>query len=591
MVRPRTPSQLPLAQPPPGRSSPVVSLSRHLRWQVILTLVGIVMLVTLLGYSTLSVATVAIPERGGVFREGVAGKPVYLTPLRCQGDNQIDQDICTLLFRGLTKIDNHGRVVPDLAETWSVVDGSVYTFRLKPDQFWQDGQPITADDVLFTINILQDPAVFSLPNLAPLWRSVEVEQLDLLTIRFTLAEPFTPFLDYTSIGLLPKHAWGDISAAQLAEGKGGGLPLSNGPMRITELDDAHIRLESNPFYSNSSSYISALELRFYPDHPTLFSAYVAGEIDGISTILPSDLPAASKREGLELFSSQLPIYVHIVLNLQNLNLPFFQDIKVRQALYFGLDRERIIEEVVEGQGSVAHSLITDVHWAYNPNVTRYEYNLERANQLLDEAGWIDTNGDGIRDKDGRNLEFQLTTNDNVTRQVLIQRIALDWEKIGVRAMPTRATFQGLVSDLLGPRRFDAALISWETPGDPDPYPLWHSTQVEGGGQNYSGWANEEADQLMQEARSISDEARRRDLYWAFQELYAQEAPAILLYHPVYTYGVSERVKNVQIGALNQPSERFRSFNDWYIVTRRVPANQVPTIVPPTPPGGTLDTLF
>lgn len=572
----------PPAHPP---NSPVVSLSRHLRWQVILTLVGIVLLVTLLGYSSYTVATVAIPDKGGTFREGVAGNPVYLTPLRCQGDNQIDQDICALLFRGLTKIDANGRVIPDLAETWSVVDGSVYTFRLKPNQFWQDGHPITADDVLFTISVLQDPAVFSLPNLAPLWRSVEVEQLDSATVRFTLSEPFTPFLDYTSIGLLPRHVWSDTPAAQLADGHGGSLPVSNGPMRIKEMDATHILLEQNPFHGDSGSYISALELRFYPDHPTLFSAFIAGEIDGISTILPADLPAASERDDLQLFFSQVPVYVHIVLNLQNPNLPFFQDVKVRQALYYGLNREKLVEEVVMGQGSVAHSILTDVHWAYNPNVTRYQFDPARANQLLDEAGWRDTDGDGIREKDGRKLEFQLTTNDNITRQVLIQRIALEWEDIGVRAVPTRATFQGLVSDLLVPRRFDAALISWEIPGDPDPYPLWHSTQVEGGGQNYSGWNNEQADEIMQQARATADEAERRELYWSFQELFAQEAPAILLYHPVYTYGVSQRVKNVQIGALNQPAERFRTFNEWYIVTRRVPENQVPPVIPPTPPSG------
>lgn len=568
-----------------------VSISRHLRWQLILTLVGVVLLITLLGYSSYTVATVAIPERGGIFREGVAGNPVYLTPLRCQGDNQVDQDICSQLFRGLTRIDSQGRVVPDLAEFWTIDqdNGSIYEFHLKPNQFWQDGKPITADDVLFTIGVLQDPQVFSLPNLAPLWRSVDVEKIDSLTVRFTLKEPFTPFLDYTAIGLLPQHVWAGTPASQLANGLGDSIPVSSGPMKITEMDATHVRLESNPFFDNSAPYITALDLLFYPDHPSLFSAYISGEIDGISTVLPSDIPTAKERDDLQLFSSVLPVYVHIVLNLQNPNLPFFQDARVRRALYYGMDRARLVQEVVEGQGIVAHSLLTPENWAYYPDITKYDYDPQMAARMLDEAGWSEIDSDGVRIKNGRRLEFQLTTNDNITRQVLIQRLALDWEKIGVRAVPTQATFQGLVSDLLVPRRFDAALISWEAPGDPDPYPLWHSTRVEGGGQNYSGWANEEADRLMQEARATSDEAERRQLYWQFQELFAQEAPALLLYHPVYTYGVSKRVQNVQIGSLNQPAERFKTFSDWYIVTRRVPANQVPALVPPTPPFSASDS--
>lgn len=573
-----------MAQSPvPSRTTTTVSLSRHLWWQVILTLVGIFLLITLLGYSSYTVATVTIPDRGGAFREGVAGNPQYLTPLRCQGDNQVDQDICALLFRGLTKIDHQGRVVPDLAENWSIVDGSIYTFRLKPNQFWQDGKPITTDDVVFTINVLQDPDVYSLPNLAPLWRSVEVEQIDELTIRFSLVEPFAPFLDYTAIGLLPKHRWDGVPAAELAEGHSDGIPVSNGPMIISEIDATHARLELNPFYEGQSPYLSALELRFYPDYPTLFSAYLADEIEGVSTILPSDLPAAAEREDLELYSSELPVYVHVVLNLNNPNLPFFQDERVRQALYYGLDRERLVSEVIEGQGSVAHSLLTRGHWAYFPEVTKYGYDPAFAAQLLTEAGWIDADNDGVREKDGRRLEFQLTTNDNKTRQALTERIAVDWSEIGIRVIPSQATFQQLVSDLLVPRQFEAALISWDAPGDPDPYPLWHSTQSEGGGQNYSGWSNEVADQLMQEARASSDEETRKALYAELQELFALEAPAILLYHPVYTYGVSQRVNNVQIGALNHPSERFRTFPDWYMVTRRVPENQVPTQLPPTPP--------
>jgi peptide/nickel transport system substrate-binding protein len=555
---------------------------------VVLALSGILLLASMLGYSTYSLATVLVPDRGGVFREGVAGNPRYLNPLLCDATD-VDQDLCALLYRGLTKIDKQGRVVPDLAEAPSIEGDTVYTFRIKPGQYWHDGQPVTADDVLFTTGVLQNPDLFSLPDLTSLWRSVEVSKIDEQTVQFRLSEPFTPFMDYTSIGLLPRHIWQHVPAPELATKPLDGTPVGNGLLRVMQITAEHMRLETSPFYQGQRPYLSALELRFYPDHASLFTAFTNSEIDGISQVLPQDLLEATARDDLALFSAVQSEYLSIIFNLTNPDVPFLQDKAVRQALYYGLDRVRLIDEVAAGQGIIAHSPLLPENWAYNPNVRKYNYEPQTASQLLDQAGWIDSDGDGIRDKDGRPLRFLLYANDDPARVALIERIATNWRAIGVDAQPTPVTFAGLVSDFLNPRRFDAALIGWELTGDPDPYPLWHSTQAEGGGQNYSGWSNEEADNVMEQARSIVNEDERKALYGRFQELFSEEAPALLLYYPVYTYGVSTGVHNVQIGSLNRPSERFATFADWYMLTRRVPANQVPGGAPPTPPGGVIET--
>jgi peptide/nickel transport system substrate-binding protein len=563
--------------------SPAETVGRHLRWQVLLAFSGILLLASLLGYSSYSVTTVLVPAHGGVFREGVAGNPRFLNPLLCEA-NTVDRDLCALLYRGLTKIDKQGRVVPDLAQDWTITDGQVYTFRLREDQFWHDGQRVTADDVLFTVGVLQDPTVLGLPDLSLLWGAVQAEKINDFAVRFTLSEPFTPFLDYTAIGLLPRHIYGAVPAAELATSALNANPIGSGPLAVESINAEYIRLKSHPFMAGASPYISALEFHFYPDHPSLFAAFVADEIDGISTVLPADLSIAAQREDLELLSSVQAGYLSIVLNLGNNNTPFFQDKLVRQALYYGLDRDRLVEDTLAGQGIVAHSILLPENWAYNPNVRQYHYNVLEAAKLLDQAGWVDSNGDGWRDKEGRTFEFLLHTSDDPLQMTIVQRIAEDWQKIGVHAVPAPVTFAGLVNDLLVPRKFDAALVNWETPGDPDPYPLWHSTRAEGGGSNYASWRNEKADQLMEKARAITNEEERKQLYWEFQAIFADELPALVLYHPVYTYGVSRRVQNVQIGSLNDPSERFTEFANWYIVTRRVPSNQVPTAVPPTPPG-------
>ena len=285
----RSPSRQPVAP-----TSPTVSIGRHIRWQIVLALSGILLLATLLGYSTYSITTVLVPDRGGVFREGVVGNPEYLNPLLCDATD-VDLDLCTLLYRGLTKIEKDGTVVPDLAAGWTISEGVDYTFRLMPDQFWHDGHPVTADDVLFTIGVLQNPDVFSLPDLTSLWRTVNVEKLDDLTVRFHLSEPFTPFLDYTSIGLLPAHIWQGTPAAELATKPLDATPIGNGPLRVVETAADHIRLEPSPYYRGDRPYISALELRFFPDLGSLFTAFEQGEVDGVSHIAAQDMEAATAR--------------------------------------------------------------------------------------------------------------------------------------------------------------------------------------------------------------------------------------------------------------------------------------------------------
>ena len=573
-------------QPYPGEQDgppPTEALGRHLPWLVVLALGGIAILVVLLAYSTYTVPTVLAPDRGGVFREGVAGAVQYLSPLWCQEKN-VDRDLCALVYRGLTRIDKRGRVVPDLAEGWVAVDDRTYLFTLKPNQFWHDGRAITANDVLFTIGVLKDPALYDIPGLPDFWRNVEVEQVDEYTVKFTLPQPFAPFLDNTAIGLLPQHIYAGVPALELATQPLTQMPIGSGPMQVSEVTAEYVRLTPSRFYPGPTPYISTLEFRFYPDYQRLVAAFDAGEIDGISRIVPADIQAAAARDDLQLFSSVESGYEDILLNLGNPNTPFFQDRLVRQALLHAIDRNAIVRDALAGQAVVAHSLLTPENWAYNPNTARYAYDPARAAALLDEAGWRESDGDGIREREGKRLAFVLLVGDDNLHRAIGEQFAAFWQAIGVEAQVTPVSLSGMVADFLAPRTFEAALTEWDQAGDPDPYPQWHSSQI-GGGQNYVGWSNAEVDALLDQARQTTDLAARRALYEQFQAIYAEELPSLPMYYPVYTYGVSERVNNVQIGSINDPSERFADFARWYIDSQRVPANQVPPDIPPTPPGG------
>lgn len=543
-------------------------MGRYIRWQAVIAFLGLVLLAALLAYSAYSVTTTTVPAQGGVYVEGLAGNPQYINPLLSHY-NSVDQDLCALIFQGLTAFDEQGNIVPALAERWDISpDGLVYTFTLRQDVRWHDGIPFTADDVLYSIGVVQDADFQGLPDIRELWRRVRVEKLDPYTVRFTLAEPFTPFLDYTTMGLLPAHLWKEIPARLMPRAQLNTRPVGTGPFRLTELDALHAVLEPNPYTRGRSPYLEAVEFRFYPDYQSIYAAFERREVDGISRILPGDLGWAAAIEEMNILSAPLAGFVAILLNLNNPNTPQLQEKEVRQALLYALDRQALIDEATGGEGLLAHSPIVPRTWAYHEEVRHYGYEPETARALLEEAGWRDNDGDGVREKGQQRLEFILLGDDDAVRVRLLEMIVADWAEVGVRAVPQPVSFAGLVSDFLYPRRFDAALVSWELSGDPDPYPLWHSTQVEGG-QNYAGWAHRRADEIMEEARMTGDQARRMALYREFQDIFAEELPALPLFHPVYSYGVREKVQGVTIGRLNEPSDRFRSIADWYIVTRRL----------------------
>lgn len=542
-------------------------MGRYLRWQAVIALLGVILLAALLRYSAYNFTSVTVPERGGTLVEGMAGNPQYLNPLFSQY-NQVDEVLCALLFNGLTRLDERGNVVPDLADTLTIApDGLTYDFRLRSGLYWHDGVPVTAADVLFTIGAIQSDDFPGVSWLRMFWQAVEVsapDGPDGLAVRFQLQQPLATFLDYTTIGLLPAHLWEKVPVAEMMASQFNTRPVGTGPFQLSQITATRAELNANPRYHGPAPYLAGIKFRFYPDHQSLLPAYDRGEIDAISWVWPEDIPEASKRQDLQLFTAPLAGYTLVYLNLQNTNVPFFQETAVRQALLYALDRQALLDTLENGQGLVAHTPILPGSWAYDPQVKQYEFNPEEAKRLLEEAGWADSDGDGVRDRDGIALRFVLLGKD----QAWLDALSSAWTAIGVQAVPQAVTLAGLTRDFLAPRTFDAAIVSWELSGDPDPYPLWHSTQAQNG-QNFGGWSNRQADEASERARSINDRELRKSYYAQFQRVFTEEVPALLLYYPVYTYGVRSKIHNVQMGPLNSPADRFRAIADWYIVTKRI----------------------
>jgi peptide/nickel transport system substrate-binding protein len=581
----------------------VVLVSKYIRWQALLTLLGIVLVGTLLMRmnqaqgavvtpETASVSTpsvtkeegaVLVPVRGGTFVEGVAGAPQFINPLFSQL-NDVDRDLCSLIFEGLTTFNERNQVVPLLAERWDVSeDGLTYTFRLRDSVRWQDGEPLTADDVVFTIGLFQSPDFPGLQNLAELWRLVEVKKLDTYVVQFTLLEPYAPFINYTTVGLVPKHILEDVPVAELLQHEFNYYPVGTGLFKVEEHTAEHIVLGANPYHRLwTETMLDHIELKFYPGYENILTAYGTGEVMGVSRILAEDLERARAYPDLQILAARLSGYSLIFLNLNNPDRSFFQDLRVRQALLYGLDRQRLIDAVLGGQGLVIDSPILPQSWAYNPDVRRYPYDPRRAVSLLEEAGWLlpdpgqgtfeDMNPEyaEVRVREGLPLEFTLVVNDVQDRLALAHAVAEQWQAIGVRVQVEAVNVSELTQDYLQPRAFDAVLLQWQVNPDPDPYPMWHSTQTEGAGQNYSGFVNRDADEAIEVARLLSDPGKRAELYHQFQAIFAEQVPALLLYQPIYAYGVDKRVRNVQIAPMLDPSGRFKSVYQWAVLEQEIP---------------------
>jgi peptide/nickel transport system substrate-binding protein len=525
------------------------------------------MTMAFLGFLAFSRTTITVPDVGGTYTEGIAGRPQFINPLLAHY-NQVDQDLSALIFNGLTRADGKGSLEPDLAKSWQVSDdGLAYLFRLRQDVHWQDNQAFTADDVLFTINLMRDPEFPGVPYLADLWQTVTVEKIDDYTIRFILPEPYPSFVDFTTIGILPQHLLNDMPARDLLSHPFNLNPIGTGPFKLDEVNTRFARLSANPLYTGPKPRLAYLELHFYPSYQAVITAYQAGEVQGISFIPPQAIPTVKNLESLNLYTARLSGYAIIYLNLQAPETaPFFQEVEVRQALLYALDRQAIIDRALYGQGLVANGPIRSWSWAYNPDQPAIDFDPARANDLLNEAGWVDNDGDGIREKEGQPLAFELLSSDDPDKINVAGVVREQWQQVGVAA--TVKVVGARLGKRLIQHDFQAALAEVLLTGDPDPYPLWHQTQIESG-QNYAGWNNDEASILLEAARTTPDKGRRNDFYFEFQRIFAEEVPSLILFHPVYTYGVSQEVFDVQVSPMANPSDRFRSLPNWYVLTRQV----------------------
>ncbi|HNZ00520.1 MAG TPA: peptide ABC transporter substrate-binding protein [Anaerolineaceae bacterium] len=550
---------------------------KKFRWQlIIIFLTGLVVGILLLREQPV-VLPFQEPEpvQGGSYTEAVIGSIQRLNPV-LDTYHAADRDIDRLIYSRLVTFDDRGLPQPDLAESWGVsADGTVYNITLKADVKWHDGQPLTSDDVLFTIEMMRAGEGVVPDDLRSFWNDVEVVIFDEQNFQFRLPEPFAPFLDYLAFGVLPRHLLGSLTFVEMVDAPFNLQPVGSGPYKFNGLyveDGAILGVElvANEDYYDQPPFIEKMIFRYYADGSAAIQAYREGEVQGIGGIPVEVLPEALKETTLSIYSSRLPEMTLVLFNLQDDSVPFLQESVVRRALLMGINRQYMIDKVFQGQGILADGPIFPGTWAYNESQERVPYDPAWAIDLLRAEDYNLTGVEGtVRVKDDVSMEFSMIYPDTLQHKAMAEQIQSDWAAMGVKVNLEAVPYDQLVLDRLTNRTFQAALVDLNlarTP-DPDPYPFWDSVQATGG-QNYSQWDDRMASEYLENARVTIDIAERARLYRNFQVLFARELPALPLFYPVFNYGVNEEIQGVRMGPLFDTSDRFLTIQDWYLVSER-----------------------
>jgi peptide/nickel transport system substrate-binding protein len=515
-------------------------------------------------------STNVVAEQGGTLDLGLVGQPRYINPL-LSPTSDVDLDLSTLLFSSLIKLDKDFQTHYDLAESVSVSeDQKVYTVVMRQNAMWHDGQPVTADDVLFTVKAIQDPNWNSPLSLG--FKGVDVAKVDDRTLTFTLQEVYAPFLSTLTFGILPQHLWSSVPGAQATLAELNTKPIGSGPFKFDEItkDKAgsikKFHLLANEQYHLGRPFINDVRVSFYETPTDLVQAYRDNDVDTVGGLPFSDKEAI-EGSGTSVYSVGLPRYDALFINANNNN--YIRPAEVRQALSHAIKKSDLVDKVLKGNGTVSNSALVPGSAGFTPDVTVYGYDPERAIALLKEDGW-ELREDGRWYKKEDKLIVEIVTADTPENRELAELIKQFWEAVHIEVVTVYAPVAELQQTNIRERKYQTLLFGEVIGADPDLYPFWHSTQIADPGLNLTSFSNDDLDELLEQARQATDPAQRAAKQTEISKILANEVHAIFLYSPKYLFAVRSKIKGIDLANINVPSDRFNAVHTWYLKTKRVP---------------------
>lgn len=503
--------------------------------------------------------------------EGISGQPIYINPLLSQ-TSEADADLVQLIFSGLLKYDREGNLISDLAESYEISeDKKTYTFHLKQNILWHDGEKLDAGDVKFTFDILQDPAYKS--PLRQGWREVTVNQLDDFTIEFVLSQPYFVFLERLTLGILPKHIWENIGSDRFTLSDFNLRPIGSGPYAFSKIQKdssgaaASIELISFADYHVGEPFIPKITINFYADDNLSSEAFNRKEVMGVGNLPLEKMENIQVRKSTSYHEWAVPRFYSIFFN-QTKSIAL-SDNAVRKALALAVNRDEIIKEVLKGKGLPVYSPFLPQMDEFNPDSEKYYFDLEKAKSVLEENGWKMNEEKGFREKDGNELKFKMLTFDWPDLSRAAELLSEQWGLVGVKAEVEILSISDIQQNFIRTREYEALLFGQETSLNSDMHPFWHSTQKQDPGLNFSLFDNNRADELLEETRQETDKEKRVEKYKEFQNILAEKIPSIFLFSPYYIYPVASEVKGIEMKEINSPSWRFAEVDKWFMSTRRI----------------------
>lgn len=518
---------------------------------------------------------VEVPAPGGGITEGVIGTPRFINPLLAI--SAADRDLTQIVYSGLMKATPDGTLIPDLAEGYVISDdGMTYTFTLRDNVRFHDGSAVTADDVLYTIGLAQNSSVKS-PKRAN-WEGVLAEKVDERTIRFTLAQPYSPFLENTTMGILPQHLWEKTPPEQLPFSTHNVEPVGSGPYRVVNLKRTasgvpqYYRLVAFDHYALGKPFITDIEFRFYANEDELLKALKRGAVQNVNAISP-DKAAELENNGRRIETFPLPRVFGVFFNQSE--APLFTNIEVRAALDAAVDKDRIVREVLSGHGvaidgPIPPGLLKRARASENMPVAA---RIEQAKDILERNGWELGGETGIYMKETKEEDFLLSFSISTANTPELKRTAElvkeNWERMGASVDLKFFDSGSLNNEVIRPRNYDALLFGQIIGRDVDPFAFWHSSQQNDPGLNIALYANITVDNLLEEIRTTFDEKALQNLYEAFAEEVTNDIPAVFIYSPDFIYVLDKDIKGAVLGTVTTPAERFLNVHEWHTRTDKV----------------------
>ena len=502
-------------------------------------------------------------KSGGVYVEGVIGNISTLNPLLAASEPE--QAASRLLFSSLYNYDVTGALHTDLAESMTVKDDKVYTIKLR-NAVWHDGKKLTAEDVVYTINLIKNPQVRS--PLRVNWLDISARAIDDSTVEFMLPAVYAGFSHALTFPVIPKHILQSVSPSSMREADFSSNPVGSGPFAVKRVQTSEstsstdvVRMEPNTKYYGAVSTLSRLELRAYGNESLLVKAVNSGEVSAASGL---SLSAADNIKSKQYSTKHwlLNKGVYLLMNNRSQTL---QDARARQALRYATDTSSIRATVGDNVARLDTPILQSQIAQKLPAAP--DYSLDKAKTLLKEAGWTYNQGQW-KGKDGRPLAVAVTTSSGRDEyKKIVDALKQQWSKLGVdvqlREIDTSSTTTSFVQSVLQPRDYDALLYELELGADPDVFAYWHSSQASASGYNFANYSNRTVDNDLVGGRSRTNSALRAAKYIQFVNQWLNDAPAIGLYQSVGSYVLNNGASIAEPrGSLNTMNDRYADVTTW-----------------------------